>query len=61
MDAHMGAHAETPIKAYLCECGKKWTLNSKAFKSNRFVCNCGRTILMRHGMVFSIGKQGTRG
>jgi hypothetical protein len=58
----MGAHPVASPKAYLCECGKKWTLRSKAAaKATSFTCDCGRTIVVRHGMVFSIGKPNTKG
>jgi hypothetical protein len=57
----MSAHQPQPVKAYLCECGKKWTLREKPGKPNRsFVCVCGRVIVTRYGMAYSTGKPGDK-
>ncbi|HZT33976.1 MAG TPA: hypothetical protein VFA33_29060 [Bryobacteraceae bacterium] len=58
----MGAQLAEPVKAYLCECGKKWTFRPKTIaKSSEFTCDCGRTIVIRHGVVFSTGKPDAKG
>ncbi len=53
---HMDVHQAEPVKAYLCECGKKWTLREKPGKNRSFVCDCGRVIVIRYGMAYSTGK-----
>ena len=50
-----------PVKAYICECGKKWTFRAKTgSKFKPSACDCGRVIVVRHGMMFSTGKPTVR-
>ena len=43
--------------AYLCECGKKWIFPRKEGQGpSKVKCSCGRTILLRDGVVYSTAK-----
>ena len=44
--------------AYLCECGKKWSIPKKnvAKGPSSFKCECGRTIVVEEGIVYSVNK-----
>jgi hypothetical protein len=45
------------VMAYLCECGKKWSLPRKSTggkdANTSFKCDCGRTIVVYEGVVYA--------
>jgi hypothetical protein len=44
--------------AYLCECGKKWTIpKADLLKDQTWECKCGGTIVVRGGAVFGMRKK----
>ncbi len=57
----MGAQLAEPVKAYLCECGKKWTFQKKNTLGKRSTkCECGRTIVVEEGIVYGTAKESAR-
>jgi hypothetical protein len=44
--------------AYLCECGKKWSIPKKNLSKgpSSFKCECGRTIVVEEGIMYSTTK-----
>jgi|HubBroStandDraft_4_1064222.scaffolds.fasta_scaffold2620660_1 hypothetical protein len=46
---------KTPVElVYQCECGKKLAFTTKDSGTSK--CSCGRTIVVKHGFVYSPGK-----
>ena len=49
----MTKQAEKKVQ-YECECGKRWDYTST--ETRTVECSCGRTILIKDGVAYSIGK-----
>ena len=44
--------------AYVCECGKKWSISKTDLNRDiKFPCKCGRNIVILGGAVFSTPKK----
>ena len=46
------------VMAYLCACGKKWSIARKTGKdaNTSFRCDCGRSIVVHEGVVYATDK-----
>ena len=47
------------VMAYLCACGKKWSIARKTGRdaNTSFRCECGRTIVVYDGVVYGSEKK----